>query len=143
MPQRHGRGEQSGCELRRCVHEGQALQEQRCSSCQSVWRVKGSLVMLHGERCILREPSCSTALRKGAPFCRRLKPWNVGVPQVVDRLPHRRMAKVSAVSPQGNPLVQLMLPAAKDLAAKAPGRDHVGAPGLLRPCVGAWILGNP
>ena len=56
---------------------------------------------------------------------------DVGVPQVVGRLPHRHKAKVSAVSPQGQPLVQLMLPAAKDLAANAPGRSEVGASGVL------------
>ena len=36
---------------------------------------------------------------------------------------------MSAVSPPEQPLVQLMLPAAKDLAAKAPGGTGVGAPG--------------
>ena len=53
------------------------------------------------------------------------------MPQVVGRLPHRNKAKVSAASPQGQPLVQLMLPAAKELAAKAPGGAEVGASGLL------------
>ena len=49
--------------------------------------------------------------------------------QVVDQMPLRREAEVNAVTRPGQPLVQLMLPAAKQvqLAAKAPGRAKVGA----------------
>ena len=54
----------------------------------------------------------------------------VGMAQVVARLALRDEAKVSAVSPQEQPLVQLMLPAAEELAAKALGRAEVGASGL-------------
>ena len=54
------------------------------------------------------------------------------VAQVVGRMPLRQAVKVSAISPQGQPLVQLMLPAAQELAAKAPGRTDVGAPRLAR-----------
>ena len=50
----------------------------------------------------------------------------MGMAQVVGRLPLRHKTKVSAVSPQGQPLVQLMLPAAQELA-KAPGRTTLGA----------------
>ena len=46
--------------------------------------------------------------------------------QVVGHLPLRHNTKVSAVSPPGQPLVQLMLPAAQELA-KAPGGTTVGA----------------
>ena len=52
--------------------------------------------------------------------------------QVVSRMPLRHEAKVSAVNPPGQPLVQLMLPAARELAAKAPGRTRIGAPGLKK-----------
>ena len=50
--------------------------------------------------------------------------------QVVGSLRGRQVVKVSAVSPQEQPLVQLMLPAARELAGKAPGRTEVGASGL-------------
>ena len=49
-----------------------------------------------------------------------------GMAQVVGRLPLRHKTKVSAVSPPGQPLVQLMLPAAQELA-KAPGGTTLGA----------------
>ena len=55
---------------------------------------------------------------------------NMGVVQVVDRIPSRRAAQVSAISPPGKPRVHLMLPAAKELAAKAPGGRDIGASGL-------------
>ena len=51
---------------------------------------------------------------------------SVGMAQVVGRVALRNEAKVSAVSPQEQPLVQLMVPAAKELAAKALGRADVG-----------------
>lgn len=47
--------------------------------------------------------------------------------QIVVRLHLQEEAEVSAVSRQGQPRVQLMLPAARELAAKAPGRAEVGA----------------
>ena len=47
--------------------------------------------------------------------------------QVASHIQFRREAEVSAVSPPGQPLVQLMLPAAQELAAQAPGGDQVGA----------------
>ena len=56
----------------------------------------------------------------------------MGVAQVVERIPSRRGAQVSAVSPPGQPQVQLMLPAAKELAAQVPGRDSTGASGLSK-----------
>ena len=52
---------------------------------------------------------------------------SMGVAQVVGRFPLRRTAKLSAVSLQGQPRVQLMLPAATELAAKARSRMDVGA----------------
>ena len=55
---------------------------------------------------------------------------NTGLAQVVGRIPLRHEAKVDAVSPPAQPLDQLMLPAAKQLAAQAPGRTAVGAPVL-------------
>ena len=61
---------------------------------------------------------------------------HVAVAQVVHRMPRLHAAKVSAVSPPEQPLVQLMLPAANELAAKAPGarRCALGAP-RLRGCL--------
>ena len=47
--------------------------------------------------------------------------------QVVSHNHYRREAEVSAVSPPGQPLVQLILPAAQELAAQAPGSGQVGA----------------
>ena len=50
--------------------------------------------------------------------------------QVVSRIRVSRqtMHEVSVVSPSGLPLVQLMRPAAEELAAKAPGKSKIGAP---------------
>ena len=55
---------------------------------------------------------------------------NMGMAQVVECIPSRRAAQVSAISPPGQPRVQLMLPAAKELAAKAAGRGNTGMSGL-------------
>ena len=50
--------------------------------------------------------------------------------QVVSQIRGSRQThKVSVVSPPGQPLVQLMRPAAEELAAKAPGKFGVGASG--------------
>ena len=51
----------------------------------------------------------------------------MGMEQVVSRMPLRHADKVSTVSLPGQPLVQLMLPTAQKLAAKAPGGTAVGA----------------
>ena len=52
----------------------------------------------------------------------------MGGVQVVSRMLLRDVVEVTAVSPPERPLVQLMLPAARKLAAKAPGGTAVGAP---------------
>ena len=50
--------------------------------------------------------------------------------QVVSRIHvSRQLDKVSVVSLPGQPLVQLMRPAAEELATKAPGKPWVGASG--------------
>ena len=51
--------------------------------------------------------------------------------QVVSRIRVSRQTthKVSVVSPPGQPLVQLMRPAAQELAATAPGKPKIGASG--------------
>ena len=54
--------------------------------------------------------------------------WS-GYAQVVGRVSHRREKKVSAVCPPGQPLVQLMLPAAEQLAVVAPSGTGVGVSG--------------
>ena len=60
-------------------------------------------------------------------LCCLIKQSSMGVAQVIGRMPLRREAKVSAVSPPGQPLVQLMLPAAHELASQAQDRPAVGA----------------
>ena len=62
------------------------------------------------------------------PWCVQ-EPQELGAAQVASHMPLLHRAKVSAVSPPEQPLVQLMLPAADELAAKAPGAAAVGAPG--------------
>ena len=59
-----------------------------------------------------------------------IKLLSMGIAQVVNHVPLRHEAKVSAISPQGQPLVQLMLPAARELASEAQSRPAVGASGL-------------
>ena len=56
-----------------------------------------------------------------------LRSQSVGGAQVASHMPLLHRAKVSAVSLPEQPLVQLMLPAAEELAAKAPGAAAVGA----------------
>ena len=70
-------------------------------------------------------------------------PVCMGIAQVVGRIPLRRTAKLSAVSPEGQPLVQLMLPAATELATKTRSRMEVGASVLCQtkscsPWQGRW-----
>ena len=55
------------------------------------------------------------------------KSHNTVLAQVVGRMPLRHEAKVDTVSPPEELLDQLMLPAAKQLAAQAPGSTAVGA----------------
>ena len=57
---------------------------------------------------------------------------DVGMAQVVSCISLRQEDKASAVSPQGQPLMQLLSPAAMELAAKGPGRAAVGASGLKK-----------
>ena len=73
--------------------------------------------------------SCTWVLQAGHPVL-PLTVTDVDMVQVVGRFPRRHEVKVNAVSPPGQPLVQLMQPAAERLAAKAPG--GIGAPGLYR-----------
>ena len=56
----------------------------------------------------------------------------IGHAQAIRSIPDRQGRKVNVVSLPGQPRVQLGLPAARKLAAKAPGGAGVGAPGLGR-----------
>ena len=59
-----------------------------------------------------------------------IQPKSMGVAQVVSRIHVSRQAhKMSVVSPPGQLLVQLVRPAAEELAAKAPGKLTVGMSG--------------
>ena len=99
---------------------------------QRFWTCQG-LVLMGLKLNVMRwssssHPVCS--LHVDRPLLPTEGSMSVGMAQVVGRLALRDEVEVSAVSPQEQPLVQLMLPAAKELAAKAAGRAEVGASGL-------------